>query len=117
MWLVIGDVLFNRISLVAFGAREIEDELGRLFGFLFLDGALRMEKLIGDEGEDRCATRGNATLGHLDEKTGEEFVDVLSGREFGETAREEINGEVGGVTGRLEDGGAKMAGTETRVRG
>ena len=110
-------MLFNRVSLVALGARKIEDELGWLFGFLFLDGALRMKKLAGDEGEDGSAPGRDAAPGHLDEKTGEELVDILGGREFGEAAGEEINGEVGGVTGRLKDGGAEMAGTETCVRG
>lgn len=91
--------------------------MGRLCGFLFLDGALRMEKLAGDEGEDGSAAGRDAAPGHLDEKTGEEFVDVLGGREFGEAVGEEVKGEVRGVTGGLEDGGAEMAGTETRVRG
>jgi hypothetical protein len=45
---------------VAFGARHVDDDLLRLFGLgivLALDGAMRVEELVGDVGEDGGAAR------------------------------------------------------------
>jgi hypothetical protein len=48
------------------------------------DGAVRVEELVGNVGEDRGAAGGDATFGDQDEKTSEELADMHSGVEFGE---------------------------------
>ena len=62
-----------------------------------------MEKLVGDEGEDGGAAGRDASPGDLGEQTREELADVLSGGEFGEAARKEIGGKVGGVIGKFRN--------------
>jgi hypothetical protein len=65
------------------------------------DGAMGVEKLVGDVGHDGGATRGDAALGDEDEETGEKLVDVDAGAELGEFG-EEFGGEVFRVVlGRL----------------
>jgi hypothetical protein len=68
----------------------------RLFGLSFVfacDGAVRMEELVGDVGEDGGAARGYAAFGDEDQEAVEKLVDVRGGielREFGEEFREEV---------------------------
>jgi len=64
------------------------------------DGAMGVEKLVGDVGEDGSATRGDGALGDELEEAGEKLVDVDAGVELGEL-REEFGGEVGGIIGHL----------------
>ena len=65
-----------------------------------VDGAVGMEELIGDVGQDGGTGRGDAALGDEDEEQGEELVDVEGGIDLGEF-REEVGGEVEGIIGRL----------------
>src|SRR6266571_3421171 len=89
---------------VAFRARQIEDDLLRLVVRFFLDGAVRMQELVGDVSENGSAARPDAALGYLDEETGEELANVGAGGEFGKFG-EQIGGKVDGVTGGRREGG------------
>jgi hypothetical protein len=66
------------------------------------DGAVRVEELVGDVGEDGGAARGHAAFGDEDQEPVEEFVDVhgrIELREFGEEFRGEVFRVVLGVYG------------------
>jgi hypothetical protein len=112
-------------SSVAVGARHVDDDarglgLGVLLGVgLLVDGAVGVEKLVGDEGEDGCATGRDAPLGDLRQEAREELADVAGGREFGKAAGKKIGGEVGRVIGSLWHKGAQMemSKTESRMSG
>jgi hypothetical protein len=84
-------------SLFALGAGEIEDDLFGLLRFQ-LHGAMGMEELVGEVAEDGSAARRNAAFGDLNDEAGEEFLDLLTIGEVG-GFREEVGGEVFGVTG------------------
>jgi hypothetical protein len=76
---------------------EVEDARAVKFESVFaVDGAVGMEELVGDVGQNGGATRGDAALGDLDEQTGEKLVDVHGGLEFREFG-EEFGGEIVGV--------------------
>jgi len=64
------------------------------------DGAVGVEKLVGDVGEDGSAAGRDGALGDEPEEAGEKLVDVDAGVELGEL-REEFGGEVGGIIGYL----------------
>jgi hypothetical protein len=85
---------------------------GLFFGRLGFegDGAMGVEELVGDVGEDGGAAWGDAAFGDEDEEASEEFVDVRAGGEFGEFG-EEVGGEVFRVV-VLRPGGAGDALTE-----
>ena len=104
---------------LADGARDVAGlEAGDFLdddGLFLAEGAVGVEELIGDVGEDGGAARGDAALGDEDEEAGEELVDGDSGVEFGGLG-EEIGGEVFGVAGRLQAGGAN-GGAEVEVAG
>lgn len=73
-----------------------------------------MEELVGEIAEHGGAAGRDAASGDLNDKTGEEFLDVLAGREFVEFG-EEIGGEVFVVIGRRRERNSErteMAGTE-----
>jgi hypothetical protein len=83
---------------VAIGAREVEDDfLGFVVGFL-VDGAVRMEELVGEVAEHGGAAGRDAAFGDLNDEAGEEFLNVLAGREFVEFG-EEVGGEILEITG------------------
>jgi len=76
------------VGLSAGWARDIADlDHGDLFLELeedfAVDGAVGMEKLVGDVGQDGGAARGHAALGNEDEEPGEELVDVDGRVELG----------------------------------
>jgi hypothetical protein len=80
----------------AVGARAVEDDGdGLLVGFA-INGALGMEKLVGDISQNGGSARGDAAFGDEDKEFGEELVDVGSGLELGELP-DEFGGEIGGV--------------------
>jgi hypothetical protein len=60
------------------------------------DGAMGVEKLVGDVGHDGGAAGGDAAFGDEDEEAGEKRFDVETGAELGEFG-EEFGGEVFGV--------------------
>jgi hypothetical protein len=100
---------------VALRARQIHDDLLRLVVRFFLDGAVGMQELVGDVGENGGAARPDAAFGHLDEEAREELADVGAGGEIGEFG-EEVGGEVGGVTwGRRERDGDRMKVARTKA--
>jgi hypothetical protein len=78
------------------------------------DGAMGVEKLVGDVGHDGGAAGGNAAFGDEDEEAGKKRFDVETGAELGEFG-EEFGGEVFGVVlGRL--GRSKQSGmAETKM--
>jgi hypothetical protein len=61
-----------------------------------VDGAVGVQELVGDVGQDGGAARGDAALADLDEEIGEELVDREGGLELGEFANE-FCGEIRGV--------------------
>ena len=68
-------------SSVAEGARHIQDDsLGLALG-VFLNGAMRMEELAGDVGENSSATGETPPLVQSEE-AGQELAKVAGGREF-----------------------------------
>jgi hypothetical protein len=69
-----------------FGVPELENVFA-------VDGAVRVEELVGDVPQDGGAARGDAAFGHKDQKPCEELVDVNGGLELGEFG-EKIGGEV-----------------------
>ena len=101
--------------LVELGARQVEDDLLGLGVDFSFEGAVGMEELVGDEGENRSAARGDAAAGDLNEEAGEELLNVLGGREFGGLSGEKIGGEVFEVAGSLRErrAEAEMARTES----
>jgi hypothetical protein len=58
-----------------------------------VDGAVRVEELVGDVTQDGGAARGDAAFGDENEEPGEKLVDVDGGVELGEFG-EEVGGEV-----------------------
>ena len=64
-----------------FGAREIEDELGRT---LRLDGGEGAEEEIADVSKDSGATRGDAVLDQQQGEDAQEGVDLGGGLGIGE---------------------------------
>ena len=73
-----------------------------------------MQELVRDVGENGGAARGDAALGHQDEEAGEEFAEVLGGGEM-RVGREEVCGEVGGVTGGRREGSLQMEMIRTKT--
>src|SRR5712664_3328356 len=65
-------------------------ELEKVFA---IDGAVGVEELVGDVGEDGGAAGGDASFGDEGEEAGEELADVGAGGEFGKFG-EEVGGEV-----------------------
>ncbi|SRR6266699_5933958 len=87
------------VGPVAVGARHIVDDPDGLFvgGVGFEDdGAVGVEELVGDVGEDGGAARGDAAFDDEGEEAGEELADVGSGGEFGEFG-EKVGGEIGEI--------------------
>jgi hypothetical protein len=84
-----------------------------------VDGAVRVEELVGDVGEDGGAACGDAALGEEDQEAGKKLVDVDGGVKLREL-REEVGGEVEGVAGRCgqkgADGGAGAEMVETEPK-
>ena len=82
------------------------------------DGAVGVEELVGDVGEDGGTARGDATFGNEGEEPGEKLADVYAGGEFGELGKE-VGGEVFRVTVRLLRGAGvaqtEMVRTESKV--
>jgi hypothetical protein len=85
-----------------------------------VDGAVGVEELVGDVGQDGGAARGDAAFGDKDQELGEELVDVNGVLELGGFT-EEVGGEVERIIGRLlepgSDGGtrAEMLKTKTKM--
>jgi hypothetical protein len=91
---------WHGMVLLAGWARDIADldhgdlflELEEVFA---VDGAVGMEELVGDVGQDGGAARGDAAFGDKDQELGEKLVDV-DGRvelgEFGEEFPREVEG-------------------------
>jgi len=84
------------VRSVTLWAGHVEDDfLGLVvFGLGFQDnGAVGVEELVGDVGQDGGAARRDAAFGDKDQELGEELVDVIGVLELGEF-REEVGGEV-----------------------
>jgi hypothetical protein len=75
-----------------------------------INGAVGMEELVGDVGQDGGTARGDAAFGDEGKKIGEEFVDGDGGLEVGEFA-DELGGEIDGVGG----GGLRLGVAETKT--
>ncbi len=93
----------GKVRSIAVGARHIEDELlGLVAGGIGFagDGAVGVEELVGDVGEDGGAAGGDGALGDELEEPGEKLVDVDGGVELGKFG-EEVGGEVEGIIWRL----------------
>jgi len=86
-------------SLVAPGAREIEEDLLGLVLLFLVHGADGVKKLIGKVAKHGGAARCDASLGSQDEEAGDIAVDGLSSVKLGEL-REKISGKVLGIAGR-----------------
>jgi len=97
-------------------ARAVHDDSDGFVGMalvVVINGAVGVQELVGDVGQDGGAARGDMALGDLDEEIGEEFVDGDGRLEVGEFA-DELGGEIDGVgRGGLRLG---MAETETGAR-
>ena len=82
------------------------------------DGAVGVEELVGDVGQDGGAAGGNAAFGNEGEKAGEKLADVYADGELGEFG-EKVGGEVFRVTVRLLRGAGvaqtEMVRTESKV--
>jgi len=65
-----------------------------------------VQELVGDVGQHGSAARRNAAFGDQDEKTGQEFEDVVAGFKLGEVG-EEVGGEVFGIIGSGQEGKAR----------
>jgi hypothetical protein len=101
------------VGPVTLGARHVKDDsLGLVvYGIGFEEnGAVGVEELVGDVGEDGGAAGGDATFGDKDQEPREELVDVDGGVELGEFG-EEVGGEVSEIALVLlaagADGGAR----------
>ncbi len=103
------------VGPVAIGAGDVNDNLrvvvGR--GGFEEDGAVGVEELVGDVGEDGGAAGGDAAFGDEGEEAGEELADVRAGGELGEFG-EEVGGEVGEIALVLLAGGPQ-GGTHREV--
>lgn len=107
----IGQLVLERI--VAFGAREIDDDLLGLvvlLAVLAAKGAMGMEQLVRDVRQNGGAAGRDAALGDEDEQPGEELLDVSGRLELRELG-EEFGGKILGV--RLGGGQAGMPETKT----
>jgi len=80
------------------------------------DGTVGVEELVGDESENRGATRRDASFGDQSEETRQELTDVLGGAEFGEALGEEVRRKVGGIIGRLGHSETEMPSAEAGMR-
>ena len=80
------------------GVRDVEDDLGVFLGGSGFegDGAVGVEELVGDVGEDGGAAGGDAAFGDEGEEAAEELADVGAGGELGEFG-EEVGGEMGEI--------------------
>ena len=88
---------------------EVENRLAAMLGLEVViegDGAVGVEELVGDVGQDGGAARGDATFGDEDKEQGEELGDVDGGVELGEL----------GEKFRVEVGGNHLAVAEVRRR-
>src|SRR5713226_4610056 len=107
------------VGPVALGAGHVEDDfLGLVVQGLGFedDGAVGVEELVSDVGEDGGAAGGDAGFGGEDQQPGEELVAVDGGVELGEFG-EEVGGEVFRVVlWRLGHGGAQGGLAETKMR-
>jgi len=103
------------VGPVAIGAGDVNDNLrvvvGR--GGFEEDGAVGVEELVGDVGEDGGAAGGDAAFGDEGEEAGEELADVRAGGELGEFG-EKVGGEVGEIALVLLAGGPQ-GGTHREV--
>jgi len=84
-----------------------------------VDGAVRVEELVGDVGKDGGPAWGDAALGNQDEQPGKKLADIRARGELGEF-REQVGGEVFGVgLGRDRSGdggdGLRVAEAKTKV--
>jgi len=73
--------------------RDLFLELEKVFA---VNGAMAVEELVGDVGQDGGAARGDAAFGDKDQELGEKLVDVDGRVELGEPG-EEFRGEVEGI--------------------
>ena len=115
---MVGEIGHGGGLSVALGARQIHDDFLRLVVRFFFDGAVGMQELVGDVGEDGGAARPDAAFGHLNKETGEELADVDAGGEFGKLG-EEVRREIGRVIGGCREGDEdwmEMSRTEARLR-
>ena len=107
----IGQLVWERV--VAFGAREIDNDLLGLvvlLADLASEGAVGMEQLVRDVRQNGGAAGRDAAFGDEDQQPGEELLDV-SGRLELRGLGEEVGGEILGV--RL--GGRRAGMTETKT--
>jgi len=97
------------------GVRDVEDDLGVFLGGSGFegDGAVGVEELVGDVGEDGGAAGGDAAFGDEGEEAAEELADVDAGGEFGEFG--EFGEEVGGEVFRVVLRGLALGGDQRRV--
>jgi hypothetical protein len=103
----IAEVDMIALGVAAFIAGPVaEFELrGPFDDFVFaLDGAVRVEELIGDVGHDGGAAWGDAALGDQDEEAGEKLVD------------REGDVKLGGLGRRSAERSSKSLGAGTRGR-
>jgi hypothetical protein len=101
------------VVLGTIGARTVQDDGDGAVGValvVVVDGAVGVQELVGDVGQDGCAARRDAAFGDEGEKIGEEFVDGDGGLEVGEFP-DEFGGEIDGV-GR---GGLRLGVAETET--
>ena len=80
--------------------------MGLVFQFL-VDGAVRMQEPVGEVAEHGGAAGRDAAPGDLNEEAGEEFLDVLAGRELVELG-EQVGGEVFGIAGGGRQGSDEL---------
>jgi len=89
----------NARTVLGIGPVAVVEQQGLVFFFLGLeevvtdDGAVGVEELVADVGEDGGAARRDAPLGDENEEAGEELGNVDAGVEFGEF-REKVGGKV-----------------------
>jgi hypothetical protein len=80
-----------------------------------VDGAVGMEELVGDVGQDGGTAGGDAAFGDENEEAGEKLVDGDGGIELGEVGQEFRGEVVGVVLWRLGHGGAQSGVAEAKV--
>ena len=98
------------VGLLAGWAGDIADldywdlllELKKVFA---VNGAVGVEELVDDVGQDGGAAGGDAAFGDENEEAGEKLVDVDTALELGELG-EELGGQVEGIIWRLLKPGA-----------
>ncbi len=103
------------VGPVAIGAGDVNDNLRVVIGRggFEEDGAVGVEGLVGDVGQDGGASGGDAAFGDEGEEAGEKLADVRAGGELGEFG-EEVGGEVGEIALVLLAGGPQ-GGTHREV--